>query len=223
MATPVPLSIELAARYLRYSNFTSSEYEPFSYEDAVRCADFYEDAQNNPVAPAIQASYEVFKDHLVRQFILMKNNGIECVDGKGEFDYSSSEELREDMRQGQIIYLPTYSNQGSSSEIPEMHPLADHVKIGGVRYCYNDIFRIVHDFYGHGPGHSFSPKGEHEAWNAHRSMLPQEAHLALWCETRAQSSWVNFGRHIRESETFIPPYERPFAPQKVVVPPFDLI
>lgn len=222
MSAPVPLSIKLSERYLRYSSFTSSDYEPFSENDAIRCADFYESMKNSPDDEVMQKSYEVFKEHLVRQFILMRKNGIECIDGKGEFDYPSSEDLREDMRNGIIVYLPTYSNQGTMSQIEETHPLAENTKVCGVEYCFNDIFRIVHDFFGHGPGHSFSPRGEHEAWNAHRAMLPQEAHAALWCETRGQSSWVNFGRHIREAERFIPPYERPFAPQKVGRPPFDL-
>lgn len=223
MGTPVPLALELSDKYLRYSNFAAVEYQPFDYKDAVRCADFYEDMTNNPQDMQVIASYEVFKNHLMRQFILLQRTGFEFIDGLGEFEYPSSEALRDDMRSGHTIYLPTYSNHGTSSEISKDHPLAGFVIVSGTRYCFNDIFRIVHDFYGHGPGHSFSPKGEHEAWNAHRTLLPREAHLALWCETRAQSSWVNFGRHIRNSEEYIIPADRPFAIQKVGIPPFDLI
>ena len=57
----------------------------------------------------------------------------------------------------------------------------------------NDVFRFVHDFFGHGTlGNSFGPIGEENAWNVHSRMYSPLARRAMTTETRGQNSWVNF-------------------------------
>ena len=223
MGNPVAFTTLLSAKYLQQNWFERAEYVPYSYEEAAICADHYEDMEHTPDQPEVAESYRHLRTHLINQFKLLQNTGFQIINGKGEHNYPNSEALRDDMRMGRIIYLPTYANNGTNSEMPSDHPFAETVELGGRELLLNDVFRVVHDFYAHGAGHDFSPRGEHEAWNTHRKLLPRSAHLALWCETRAQSSWVNFGRHIREAEERIPPAQRPYAAQKSGIPPQHLI
>ena len=57
----------------------------------------------------------------------------------------------------------------------------------------NDMFRAVHDVFGHAAiGRGFSRHGEEGAFLAHRQMFPKEAHAALASETRGQNSYLNY-------------------------------
>ena len=79
----------------------------------------------------------------------------------------------------------------------------------------NDMFRGVHDFFGHAAsGRGFDPHGEEAAYRSHRSMFSPMARGALTTETRAQNSANNYGG--------LPKGE--YADQKlVIVPKADLI
>ena len=57
----------------------------------------------------------------------------------------------------------------------------------------NEMFRAVHDYYGHVlPGSMFGPQGEEAAYAAHSQMLSPLSQLALLSETRGQNSLVNY-------------------------------
>jgi hypothetical protein len=57
----------------------------------------------------------------------------------------------------------------------------------------NEMFRAVHDFYGHAVhGNEFGPKGEEKAWAAHSAMYSPLARAAMTAETRGQNSVVNY-------------------------------
>ena len=65
--------------------------------------------------------------------------------------------------------------------------------VNGKPLLINDVFRAIHDFYGHAElGNSFGPKGEENAWNIHARMYSPEARKAMTTETRGQNSFVNF-------------------------------
>jgi hypothetical protein len=61
-------------------------------------------------------------------------------------------------------------------------------------HCYltpaeNDMFRAVHDYYGHyGTGRDFSRHGEEAAWRKHSLMYSPLARRAMTTETRGQNS-----------------------------------
>jgi len=58
----------------------------------------------------------------------------------------------------------------------------------------NDLFRAVHDAFGHGlEGAGFRARGEENAWQAHARLFTGPALAALTTETRGQNSWLNFG------------------------------
>jgi hypothetical protein len=97
----------------------------------------------------------------------------------------------------------------------------------------NDVFRAVHDFFGHAKsGHQFGPTGEYNAWREHAAMFSEAAQPALAAETLAQNAWVNYGSHLRNEmgevpkkgePGFKPLSERPFAEQKNTSVSQDLI
>lgn len=67
-------------------------------------------------------------------------------------------------------------------------------KIGNRTLLANDVFRIVHDFFGHGiEGSGFGARGEENAWQSHMRLYSEEALPAVTSETRGQNSWVNYG------------------------------
>ena len=66
----------------------------------------------------------------------------------------------------------------------------------------NDLFRAVHDTFGHGlEGASFRARGEENAWQAHVRLFTGSALGALTSETRGQNSWLNFGPHGEANRT----------------------
>jgi hypothetical protein len=57
----------------------------------------------------------------------------------------------------------------------------------------NEMFRAVHDLYGHGTrGATFRPGGEELAYASHSQMMSPLAQMALLAETRGQNSLVNY-------------------------------
>jgi hypothetical protein len=89
-------------------------------------------------------------------------------------------------------------------------------------WTVNDVFRAVHDFFGHAKeGYQFGPRGEFNAWKEHSSMFDEAAQSALASETLAQNFWNNFGAQVRGKD--IAPKDRPFAEQKNVAVPAELI
>jgi hypothetical protein len=58
----------------------------------------------------------------------------------------------------------------------------------------NDLFRAVHDAFGHGlEGAGFRARGEENAWQAHVRLFTGPAVAAITSETRGQNSWLNYG------------------------------
>lgn len=57
----------------------------------------------------------------------------------------------------------------------------------------NEMFRAVHDYFGHGTrGATFRPGGEELAYASHSQMMSPLAQMALLSETRGQNSFVNY-------------------------------
>ncbi len=124
-------------------------------------------------------------------------------------------EMAQDARTNRHLhYFPTEGGFGQGDPGAAMHPLNEEVP-GRPGLKYNDMFRAVHDYFGHAmKGHQFGPKGELQAWGEHARMFSPKARLALTAETHGQNSWVNFGPHSDKPVT-----ERPYAEQKATIMP----
>ena len=127
--------------------------------------------------------------------------------------YQNSAEMVEDIRKNKHMFFYTGGD-------PNPFMAARDPETG---LTTNDMFRAVHDYFGHAAGgYGFGPRGEENAWMSHSQMLTPQARRALTTETRGQNSWVNFGRHNYDAEgnhKNIPPQDRPFATQKTALLP----
>jgi hypothetical protein len=119
---------------------------------------------------------------------------------------------------------------GENSKVDLSHPLLREVgNWNGTPLVANDIFRAVHDMFGHAQsGYEFGPRGELNAFLEHRTMYSPLAREAMTPETMGQNSWVNFGPHLRRADGTVPargdadyvrPQDRPYADQKAQLLP----
>ena len=99
---------------------------------------------------------------------------------------SPAELMRQELRQGQPMAV--------YKDVSNPHPyLSDIDPATGANQ--NELFRAVHDYFGHlGPKkpNTFGPRGEENAWAAHNQMYSDLAKPAMTAETRGQNSWVNY-------------------------------
>lgn len=101
----------------------------------------------------------------------------------GEGNYGSSKEMLRDIYNNK--HLAVFQGGDRHEFLHEVDP-----QIG---LTTNDMFRAIHDFYGHAVhGAEFGPKGEEKAWAAHSAMFSPLAQAALTAETRGQNSYVNY-------------------------------
>lgn len=181
--------------------------------DPVAHAEYY-DRLEVGLTDEVRKSYEWLETILVHQYqaLIAAGLNIEWVSGE---PYPSSLAMRLDV--GYKHNLRVRRTVGDDYEdIPDFrHPMNHLVNIDNYRsgnwLRLNDIFRAVHDVYGHYASRSsFGPDGEAIAWMAHRATMPECALIALWCETRGQNAWTNhFGDHNERAML-----DRPFAAQK---------
>jgi hypothetical protein len=164
-------------------------YAEVNVERAKQIAAEYDAATHNPNDPKVKASYDAFKKETLDQWNYLKSKGVkmEAWNQEGQ-PYKNSEEMTADVRNNKHLYF----FQGG--DMPADHPLADRAE--GTPYTYNDVFRAVHDYFGHAKeGVGFGPRGEENAWRSHSQMYSEVARGAMTTETRGQNSWVNFGPH----------------------------
>jgi len=198
-------------------------------EDQGRAiADAYDAAPAFEDTPEVLDAYRAFADETKSQFQFLRDEkGISFEPWKGEGQpYANSAEMIEDVEKNKRLYY-FKTDDGFEDPTGGRHPLLQPsgVVIDGEDVPYNDLFRAVHDYFGHAKeGFQFGPRGEHNAWGIHSAMYTPQARAAMGFETRGQNSWVNFGAQLRRPDgsipakgdpDFVPLQDRSYAPQKV--------
>jgi hypothetical protein len=222
-----------------YKNSKGIEYGPgenitkVDTDRAMKIADAYEALQDSPNDPEVKKAYDALINETLDQFKAISDKGykIELWDGQGE-PYASSEEMIKDLKDNKHMYIFS-TEQGFGNE-----PITDKQRkqyrflddsgfkdVNGKTLLNNDIFRFVHDFFGHSErGNGFGPVGEENAWDVHARMYSPLARRAMTTGTRGQNSWVNFGPQMRNEdgtlkkkgdEGYLEPNQRAFAPPKM--------
>ena len=202
-----------------------------------KVADFMEATPSDLDAEGVRESYTALANETKAQYEIMKKNGIkiEPFTGKGE-PYANSQEMMADVRDNKHLwFFTTEEGFGSGSQADPSHPLLQKtgVVINGYELVFNDLFRAVHDYFGHTKGNfQFGPAGEYNAFLAHADMFTDAAVPSLAAETLAQNAWVNYGKHIRRKDGTMPKKgdidythvtDRPFADQKTFIVPQILL
>jgi hypothetical protein len=187
---------------------------------ASKIAQAFHEMKHDPNEPETKAAYKALTDETMDQFQHIKKTGLKIspIEPGMQNPYKmGSRDLAEDVRKNNHIwYYPTEQGFGPSQKMSGEHPLLQptNEKAGNRQLLANDVFRIVHDYFGHAKeGHSFGPQGEENAWRDHMDMYSPPAQRALTSETRGQNSWVNFGPYSAHNKNN--PHQTKYAEQKV--------
>ncbi|MGW4905322.1 hypothetical protein [Streptomyces sp. NPDC004270] len=222
----------------------SDRYVP-SHLDGVVCrsiANWYDEAPLTSGTKEEALQYETLKQGTLDQFQLLQENGVRIEPWLSEGQpYATSAALIRELRETSRLNVFLTSNGHGRHDTPESHrhpaghPMLEPSPIisRGARFLFNDLFRAVHDAFGHAVrGNSFTARGEFMAARDHMQMYHPECHPVLLSETVGQICWFYFGRHVRRHDgsvprpsdpDYIPLSERPYSPQKTVPLPDDLL
>lgn len=194
-----------------------SAYVKVEKTRAAEIARLYDQMPDNPDDPAVRRAYEALAKETIAQFDALQELGFTFEWITGEDPYATPAEAIKDMQEnGHLWVFPTDSGFGTLNEASAKNPLLAMSGriVDGREARINDLFRIVHDVFGHGSeGASFGARGEENAWQAHVRMFSPLAARAMTTETRGQNSWVNFGPYGESNRAN--PKDTVFADQKV--------
>lgn len=184
-----------------------SEYVVVDEERAKRIADAYEQMVNDPQNPKVKEAYEDLIRQTKAQYDALVDAGYEFTFFDDETDpyegnpYNAMRDLRKNKKMAVYGTFAGYGTEGITDSEVENNPLLVDT---GLRWkdqngneqivTANDLFRAVHDAFGHGlEGSGFRARGEENAWQAHVRLFKGPAIAALTSETRGQNSWLNYG------------------------------
>lgn len=234
---PSKAAREAAAVYMERAGMEYNpprKYVKVDKERAKKIADWYDSVEHNPDDPKVRESYQAMMKETLEQWKVIKETGLkiewiteEMLDKDGDPYEESPRLATEDINRNNHFYVfPTDLGFGTDAEFdPKDNPLfelTDEI-IDGKQARYNDIFRIVHDYFGHvKEGNGFRAFGEENAWRSHLAMYSDKAKPAMTMETRGQNSWVNYGPHGEFNRT-ASGADTIYADQKINIPPAWII
>lgn len=177
------------------------KYVQLNPEFSAQVAKEYDLMPHNPNDPAVKAAYDKLASETADQYEAMLSMGIKpyFITGKDPYQASPYLSLLDLQQNGRIGIFPTRSGFGTSEAFdPAGNPLMAEsgLTLDGQPLLINDMFRAVHDVFGHGKGgFGFRGMGEENAYRAHSGMYSPEAARAAATETRGQNSWLNYGKY----------------------------
>ena len=179
---------------------------------AQEIARVYDDLVSDPTNPAVREAYAALGKESRQQYEYMtKELGIKVdfvdadpynVVGKNGEMVPNSKAMIEDVVNNKHLFV-----RDSVADFKvDPHPIMTAEE--------NNIFRAVHEFFGHAAsGSNFKAAGEEGAWISHSSMFSMKARQVLTTETRGQNSWYNF----------FPDKPQAFATQKAALFPQEFV
>lgn len=164
-----------------------------------RISEAYDKMKNDPNDPKVKAAYEAMAKETLEQHKAIIDKGYKVEINNTE-PYSDSGAMIEDLRDNKRMKIFStesgFGDEPITDEQRKENPLlrdSGFKDVNGETLLVNDVFRFVHDFFGHAKlGNGFGPIGEENAWRVHSEMYSPEARKAMTSETRGQNSWVNF-------------------------------
>jgi hypothetical protein len=185
-------------------------YAPVNAARAARIAKEYDRMEHAPQDKEVKAAYDQLIKETIAQYQAALDAGlqVEFIDYEKQGDpYAATpREAVKDITENNHMYVfSTRDGFGSDDTFdPSDNPLLQETeyKISGQTALVNDLFRVVHDYFGHAKeGLGFRAAGEENAWRAHSAMFSPLARKAMTSETRGQNSWVNFGPNAEFNRT----------------------
>jgi hypothetical protein len=204
-----------------------TSYQRVDPDRATRIAHAYENMAHIPDHPLVRASYEALKQETLAQYQAAKAAGLKAEfypDPTKDPYHSQPRLMSEDVNKNNHMYVyPTDAGFGTGEQ-PEGHENNPMLADSGERWngkpvAFNDLFRAVHDYYGHvKEGLGFRGDGEENAWRSHSAMYSPLARIAMGAETRGQNSLLNYGLR-GESNRNASTEDTVFSPQKLGILP----
>ena len=203
------------------------QYAEVDEARATRIAAEYDKMPHDPNDPKVKASYDAMIKETLAQWEAIKKTGlkVEAIPAGAPNPYEASPRLAvlDVNENNHLWFFPTEEGFGTAetadidiSGNPLMAPTGEI--LNGHKMLANDVFRVVHDYFGHiKEGVGFRADGEENAWRSHSAMYSDLARPAMTAETRGQNSWVNYGpygEHNRKAKG-----DTIYAPQKTGIMP----
>lgn len=213
---PDPNLVAVAEQYAAANGI---EYAPQAVyvrvnpEFAAQIAAAYEEMEHAPDDPAVAAAYADMIQQARAQYDALIEAGYEFSfydENSDPYDGNPWNAMR-DLRAGKSMAVfstkPLSETEGQSygSSATDLD-VSDNPMLAETGLTWkdqdgnehpvlaNDLFRAVHDAFGHGlEGAGFRARGEENAWQAHALLFTGPALQALTSETRGQNLWLNFG------------------------------
>jgi hypothetical protein len=233
---PDPRLNAVAEKYARDNGidlYRQSDYVKIDRDLSTRLSDAYQDMLDDPANPVVREAYENMINQTTAQYKALVDDGYQFYffdDVNDPYEgnpWNAMRDLRATKTMGVYATEAGYGSDDASFNV-ETNPLLVDT---GFRWSYgkdgeknrpvlaNDLFRAVHDAFGHGlEGSGFRARGEENAWQAHARLFTGTALHAMTSETRGQNSWLNFGPYGKENEN-AKVYETTFATQKIGLMP----
>jgi murein DD-endopeptidase MepM/ murein hydrolase activator NlpD len=223
---PWPTAKQVAADYMADRGLTYTPQRiapPFDTGRATRIANLFTAMKHTPADPDVLAAYQAMADETIAQWKAIEASGlkVEFIDFEKTGDpYEATPRLMQiDVAENNHMWVFKTDDGFGNDTQPDVadNPLLalTDIYIGGHQLRVNDVFRIVHDYFGHvSTGHGFRARGEEGAWQSHASMYTPLAARAMTVETRGQNSWVNYGPHGETNRT-ASSADTIYAPQKI--------
>ena len=201
---PVASLKDAAAAYAKKAGIDYHPVQTYQTADPVlgsKIAQAFDEMKHDPNDPKVKAAYDALAKETLAQWQAIKDTGLK-VDwikpGQADPYADTPRSAERDVVENNHWWgFPTDEGFGSDPNLKGNPLLADAgEKIGGREASVNDVFRVVHDLFGHiKDGNGFTPSGEDNAWRSHYAMFSPLARQALTTETRGQTKWVNYGPH----------------------------
>jgi len=208
-AGPDPRLVEVAERYAAARGIKlrrQAEYVGVDEGRARRIAAAYDAMPHAPQDPKVKAAYASLIEQTVAQYKALEAAGYQfyLFDETNDPYKGNPWNAMRDLRVNKVMgVFATEAGFGSSDLDVADNPLLADTGIKwpwGVtdgepkRVLANDLFRAVHDAFGHGlEGAGFRAQGEENAWQAHVRLFDGPALGAITSETRGQNSFLNYG------------------------------
>jgi hypothetical protein len=185
------------------------KYAEVDPERASKLANQYELMQNNPSDPRVKKAYDAMINETMDQYEALRKAGykFDFMPESGDIYGNPRNAINDIVMNQRLSVFPTEQGFGSLVESSQANPLLMKTgeKWGGKDVTANDVFRAVHDVFGHGKyGVGFRAAGEENAFQAHARMYSPEALPAVTSETRGQNSWVNYGPYGKQNRIASP-------------------
>lgn len=215
---PDPRIVKVAEEYAKKIGLPVTRqpyYATIDEDRARRIAQAYDEMKHDPQDPKVKEAYRDLIEQTKDQYKALIDAGYEftffdgATDPYGGNPWNAMRDLRQNQRMAVYGTYDGYGTEGITGAAIEDNPMLQDTGLrwpdqGGVMrpVTANDLFRAVHDAFGHGiEGAGFRAQGEENAWQAHARLFTGPAVGAITSETRGQNSWLNYGPYGDKNRT----------------------